>query len=113
MPKPAALPVLSFAMVGAPTTGLPLMLFGDTPDDAETPLGLTARVVRIYARGVGPAFRSPSLLLLAVVSATFTCGSRGRVVGGHTWSEWCSSSPGSQSRQCRFARRWPPLGVAI
>jgi len=56
------------------------MLFGDTPDVAETPLGLTARVVRIYARGVGPAFRSPSLLLLAVVSATFTCGSRGRVV---------------------------------
>ena len=56
------------------------MLFGDTPDDAEILLGLTARVVRMYARGVGPAFRSPSLLLLVAVSATFTCGSRGRVV---------------------------------
>jgi hypothetical protein len=80
MPKPAAFPVLSLAMLGAATTGLPLILFGDTPDDVETPLGLTARVVRIYDRGVGPTFRSPSLLLLAVVSATFTCGSRGRVV---------------------------------
>jgi hypothetical protein len=58
------------------------MLFGDTPDDVETPLGLTARVVRIYARGVGPTIRSPSLLLLLLteVSATLTCGRRGRVV---------------------------------
>ena len=81
MPKPTEWPVLSFAPLGAATTGLPLTLFGDTPDDAETLLGLVARVVRTYARGVGPAFRSPSLLLLlAAVSATLTCGSRGRVV---------------------------------
>ena len=81
MPKPTEWPVLSLAPLGAATTGLPLMLFGDTPDDAETLLGLVARVVRMYARGVGPAFRSPSLLLLlAAVSATLTCGSRGRVV---------------------------------
>ena len=80
MLKPTELPVLSLAPLGAATTGLPLMLFGDTPDDAEILLGLTARVVRMYARGVGPAFRSPSLLLLAAVSATLTCGSRGRVV---------------------------------
>jgi hypothetical protein len=79
MPTPTEWPVLSLAPLGAATTDLPLMLFGDTPDDAETPLGLTARVVRMYARGVGPAFRSPSLLLLAAVSATLTCGSRGRV----------------------------------
>ena len=72
MPTPTEWPVLSLAPLGAATTGLPLMLFGDTPDDAETPLGLTARVVRMYARGVGPAFRSPSLLLLAAVSATLT-----------------------------------------
>ena len=82
MPKPTEWPVLSLAPLGAATTGLPLKLFGDTPDDAETLLGLVARVVRIYARGAGPAFRSPSLLLLllAAVSATLTCGSRGRVV---------------------------------
>ena len=81
MPTPTELAVLSFPLLGAATIGLPLLLFGDTPDDAETPLGLTARVVRMYARGVGPAFRSPSLLLLlAAVSATLTCGSRGRGV---------------------------------
>ena len=81
MPTPTELAVLSFPLLGAATIGLPLLLFGDTPDDAETPLGLTARVVRMYARGVGPAFRSPSLLLLLLaVSATLTCGTRGRVV---------------------------------
>lgn len=81
MPKPTEWPVLSLAPLGAAATGLPLKLFGDTPDDAETLLGLVARVVRMYARGAGPAFRSPSLLLLlAAVSATLTCGSRGRVV---------------------------------
>lgn len=56
------------------------MLFGDTPDDAETLLGLTARAVRTYDRGVMFTFRSPSLLLLLLVSATRTCGNRGRVV---------------------------------
>ena len=80
-------------MVGAATTGLPLMLFGDTPDDVEIPLGLTARVVRMYARGVGPTFRSPSLLLLAEVSATFTCGSRGRVVVVGTFARMVGVRP--------------------
>jgi hypothetical protein len=63
------------------------MLFGDMPDECDGGilLGLSVREVRTYDRGVMFTFRSPSLLLLLlllllVVSATFTCGNRGRVV---------------------------------
>jgi hypothetical protein len=75
IPKPSAFPVRSFVLLAAATTGLPLMLFGDMPDGCEAGilLGLSVREVRIYDRGVMFTFRSPSLLLLlALVSATFT-----------------------------------------
>jgi hypothetical protein len=86
IPKPTPFPVRSFVLPAAATTGLPLMLFGDMPDECDGGilLGLSVREVRTYDRGVMFTFRSPSLLLLLllllVVSATFTCGNRGRVV---------------------------------
>jgi hypothetical protein len=75
IPKPAAFPVRSFVLLAAATTGLPLMLLGDMPEECDGGmlLGLSVRDVRTYDRGVMFTFRSPSLLLLLMlVSATFT-----------------------------------------